>query len=195
MSRAREPRTRAWNGLRLLRLLASANLAVACASPAVAGGILLEAPQFAVGASGGAFEFRGMTSIGSGTHLENHIWRFSRDGKVTDVGTVGRIWHFGGYSDQPLPVEVGAWKFAGNLICTQWKAGNSRFSGCYTVLAIAGRQFALVGPQILNGTMEPVAEGAPLAVCRRATIAEARTKATSNGTTARPWLRCQHPSS
>jgi hypothetical protein len=156
-------------------VLAAAALAVACVSPAAAGGVRLDAPQLAARVNGSAFEFRGMTSIGSGHRLENHIWRFSRDGKVTDVGTVGRIWYFGGYSDQPLPLEAGTWRLDGSRICTQWSAGNRRFSGCYDVLAIAGRQFALVGPQILNGTMEPVAEGEPLAACRRADIAAART--------------------
>jgi hypothetical protein len=174
MCRANEPRLRAWSGSTPQRLLASAALAAVCVSPATAGGGALDAPQLAARVNGSAFEFRGMASIGSGHRLENHIWRFSRDGKVTDVGTVGRIWYFGGYSDQPLPLEAGTWKLAGSQICTQWSAGNRRFNGCYDVLAVAGRQFALVGPQILNGTMETVAGGEPTAACRRADIAATR---------------------
>lgn len=172
MFRAREPRTRARSGSSQLRLLASAALVATSVSPANAGGTLLDAPQLAARVDGGAFEFRGMTTI-FGTSLENHIWRFSPDGRVTGDGTNGRIAH-GGHRDLPLPAAVGVWKFAGNQICIEWKVSNSLFNGCYNVLAMTGGQFALVGPQILNGTMKPATEGGPvatmLAPCHRGAV-------------------------
>lgn len=174
MCRAREPRTRACSGSWPLRLLATAALVATCVSPATAGGVRLDAPLLAARVDGGAFEFRGMTSIGSGTYLENHVWRFSSDGELTGVGTIGRIWGHGGYGDQALPAANGAWKAEGNQICIEWNASYGRFNGCYNVLAMTDGRFALVGPQILNGTMKSAAEGAPVATmpapCHRGAV-------------------------
>ena len=173
MCRAREPRTRAWSGSWPLRGLVSAALVATCASAAIAGGTIIDAPQLAARVNGGAFEFRGMTSVGSGTYFENHVWRFSPDGKITGVSTAGRIAH-GGYADLAQPAASGAWRAAGNQICIEWMAGYIRFNGCYDVLAMTSRKFVLVGPQILSGTMNSAAEGAPVATmptpCHRGAV-------------------------
>jgi hypothetical protein len=142
----------------------SALLAAACASPAAAAGDILAAPQLAARVNGGEFEFRGRAGVGSGAYLENHIWRFSADAKVTDVGTIGRLWYFGGYNEQPLPASSGTWRLAGSQICIEWQPNNQRFNGCYDVLNMSGGQVSLVGPQILSGTMQPDAERGPVAV-------------------------------
>ena len=110
MSYARESKRPVRSGSRVRNAFASTVLAAACASPAAAAGDILAAPQLGARVNGGAFEFRGMASIGSGAYLENHIWRFSPDGKVSGVGTIGRIWYFGGYTDQPLPPSSGTWR-------------------------------------------------------------------------------------
>ena len=107
--------------------------------------------QIAELADGGDFEFRGFTRSQMG--FEDHIWRFSRDGRVRGEFAL----HRGIASAMGVQFglrSTGIWHRSGDRICIEWAADTRRFDGCYGVLTGRGRMVHLTGPQFLAGTFD-----------------------------------------
>ena len=104
-------------------------------------------------AAGG--EFRGFTRTLRG--FEDHIWRFSPDGRVLATYTVRvdrgkRDFHFEGGAP-------GSWSIVGDRMCIRWNARYNPASGCYTIVVLEnvsvmqGHYVRLIGLEALEGTV------------------------------------------
>ena len=127
------------------------------AAAAPAGAEPMPSAQIAALTAGDEFEYRGFAMTRAG--FENHIWRFSRDGRVRSESAMSRL-AVGAMGEQFGLRAVGTWRRRGDEICVTWEPGARRFDGCYTVLAGKGRMVHLTGPQFFEGTLEPAAPDA-----------------------------------
>jgi hypothetical protein len=135
-----------------MRMAIVAATIFAAAAPAAAEP--MPSAQVAALTAGGEFEFRGFAQTRAG--FENHVWRFSRDGRVRSESAMGRL-ALGGMGEQFGLRAAGTWRRQGDQLCLAWEPSARRFDGCYTVLAGRGRMVNLVGPQVFEGTLEPSA--------------------------------------
>jgi hypothetical protein len=99
-------------------------------------------------AAGG--EFRGYAHS-QRRGFENHIWRFSPDGRVT--ATANAVRSLGGMDHGQDYGDTGTWRVEAGRLCLQWQGANVPFSGCYTVDATpGGNQVRLIGPTTWQGS-------------------------------------------
>jgi hypothetical protein len=134
-----------------MRVVLAAAVAATLASPAAAE--RLHSAQVAALTAGDTFVFRGYARTRAG--FENHIWRFTPDGRVTGESALARL-AVGAMADQFGFRAAGKWRRLGDQLCLAWEAGARRFDGCYTVLKGRGRMVYLVGPQYFEGSLEAV---------------------------------------
>ncbi len=101
-------------------------------------------------------EFRGFTRTLRG--FEDHIWRFSPDGRVSASYTVRADkgmsnFHFDGGAS-------GSWSIEGDRMCVRWSARYHPASGCYAIVVLAnvsviqGHYVRLIGPGAFEGTVQ-----------------------------------------
>src|SRR6476660_8521648 len=83
--------------------------------------------QTAVMTAADSFEFRGSGRTRSG--FENHIWRFTPDGRVTSESAMSRLM-VGAMVEQFGLKAAGTWRRAGDQICVTWEAQARRLDGC-----------------------------------------------------------------
>jgi hypothetical protein len=135
--------------MRLAILLAGASLALAAPLAAEP----MPSVQIAAMTAADSFEFRGSGRTRSG--FENHIWRFTPDGRVASEYAMTRLM-VGAMVEQFGLKTAGTWQRAGDRICLKWEWPARRFDGCYDVLKGRGRMIYLAGPQFFEGSMVPV---------------------------------------
>lgn len=134
--------------------IAVAVAATILAAATSAGAEPMPSAQIAALTAGDAFEFRGFARTPAG--FENHIWRFSPDGRVRSESAMSRL-AVGAMGEQFGLRAAGTWRRQGDRICLAWEPGARRFDGCYSVLIGQGRMVHLTGPQFFEGTLAPSA--------------------------------------
>lgn len=127
------------NGLAMLLLAASAAAIVPIAA---ANAQPLQSSELKARTGDGRFEFRGRTLV----------WSFTPDGKVTSDYTTSRM-ELGGIGETFGLKDSGTWRRDGDRLCITWQSSQGS-ENCYTVAQGQGRMVTLMGPQMIEGTLE-----------------------------------------
>lgn len=100
--------------------------------------------------------FRGFTDTLRG--FENHIWRFSPDGRVTTVFSIRKDTPRNGYHFEGS--ASGTWSVQGDRLCIRWEPGFYTDSDCYrlvideSVSVTDGHFVRLIGREGWQGTLQ-----------------------------------------
>jgi len=105
--------------------------------------------EIAARTAGGEFRGYGATQRAP---LEDVIWRFRPDGRVSSISQLRRRFpqsnsQFEEYTD------TGSWRVEGDRLCVAFESAHRGFSGCYAVDGIGGSHVRLAGPLQLEGTL------------------------------------------
>jgi hypothetical protein len=130
------------SGVRTVALLLLATMAAATPAPALEP---VRGTELAARIGGDGFEFRGRTQV----------WRFAPDGRISSESTITRI-VLGGIFEQFGIKGAGTWRRDGDQLCIRWREPYPRGEECYDVKRSQGRFVHLIGPGIIEGTLEPL---------------------------------------
>jgi hypothetical protein len=95
-------------------------------------------------AGSGNFEFRGRQTM----------WKFTRDGRVSADDSRTPALVLGGSSEQFGMKRSGTWRRVGDQLCITWGGSGAQAEECYTVAPGKGRMVKLIGPRIIEGTLD-----------------------------------------
>jgi hypothetical protein len=127
--------------LAAVTLMAAAPLAAASAAP-------IGGEEIRARSAGG--EFRGYGSTRRNA-LEDVIWRFRPDGSVISTSQIRRRSAMGSQFEEYA--DTGGWRVEGNRLCVDFHTVHRDLSGCYSVDGVGGDHVRLIGPVLLQGTL------------------------------------------